>query len=257
LLIQDNRDLWVARNNPCPWRHPASTYHSYSFAPIEFARSRSALPAQYQIAMPRALWRFEHGGHLLTRFSRRSTTPQPPRETSGEGVDAPLALDELVQGLGIRLVYTAAYRMTLDHLLRVRLSALAGSAVHRITAANGSSRSETFNRCNRRARRPPGLPGLRHLPEYQGATRLAVPCCYLLRLIFATKTLSCWMQWERSIYGVACLLRMTPRTTERAVVFPLPDVLHPCVNMTYGRCCSNARWSTVRTIFSISCITSS
>jgi hypothetical protein len=42
--------------------------------------------------------------------------------------------------------------MTRDHLLRVRLSALAGSAVHRMIAANGSSRSETFNRCKRSAR---------------------------------------------------------------------------------------------------------
>jgi hypothetical protein len=43
--------------------------------------------------------------------------------------------------------------MTRDHLLRVRLSALAGSAVHRMMAAKGSSRSDTFNRCKRRARR--------------------------------------------------------------------------------------------------------
>jgi hypothetical protein len=34
--------------------------------------------------------------------------------------------------------------MARDHLLRVRLSALAGSAVERMTAANGSSRSDTF-----------------------------------------------------------------------------------------------------------------
>jgi len=35
-------------------------------------------------------------------------------------------------------LYIAAYLMTRLHLLRVRLSALAGSAVHRMTAANGS-----------------------------------------------------------------------------------------------------------------------
>jgi hypothetical protein len=35
----------------------------------------------------------------------------------------------------------------------VRLSALAGSAVHRMTAASGSSRSEISNRCKRNARR--------------------------------------------------------------------------------------------------------
>ncbi len=49
-------------------------------------------------------------------------------------------------------LHLAAYRITRDHLLRVRLSALAGSAVHRIMAANGSSRSDTSNRCRRRAR---------------------------------------------------------------------------------------------------------
>jgi hypothetical protein len=50
-------------------------------------------------------------------------------------------------------LYTAAYRMTRDHLLRVRLSAFAGSAVHRMTVANGSSLSDTSNRCRRNARR--------------------------------------------------------------------------------------------------------
>jgi hypothetical protein len=48
-------------------------------------------------------------------------------------------------------LYTAAYRMTRDHLLRVRLSALAGSAVHRMMAANTFSRSNRGNPCNRRA----------------------------------------------------------------------------------------------------------
>jgi len=50
-------------------------------------------------------------------------------------------------------LYAAAYRITRLHLLLVRLSALLGSAVHRMMAANGSSRSETFNRCKRSARR--------------------------------------------------------------------------------------------------------
>jgi hypothetical protein len=50
-------------------------------------------------------------------------------------------------------LHAAAYRITRLHLLRVRLSALAGSAVHRMTAANGPSRSEIANRCQRRARR--------------------------------------------------------------------------------------------------------
>jgi hypothetical protein len=48
-------------------------------------------------------------------------------------------------------LWAATYLMRRDHLLRVRLSALAGSAVHRMTAANGSSRSETSNRRNRSA----------------------------------------------------------------------------------------------------------
>jgi hypothetical protein len=50
-------------------------------------------------------------------------------------------------------LYAAAYRITRDHLLRVRLSPSAGSAVHRRTAAKASSRSETFNCCKRSARR--------------------------------------------------------------------------------------------------------
>jgi hypothetical protein len=53
----------------------------------------------------------------------------------------------------LRLSGTAAVRMTRLHLLRVRLSAFAGSAVHRMTAENGSSRSETSNRCKHSARR--------------------------------------------------------------------------------------------------------
>jgi hypothetical protein len=50
-------------------------------------------------------------------------------------------------------LYAAAYLMMRDHLLRVRLSALAGSAVHRMIEANGSSRSDTSNRYKRSARR--------------------------------------------------------------------------------------------------------
>jgi hypothetical protein len=46
-------------------------------------------------------------------------------------------------------LYAAAYRRARLHLLRVRLSALAGSAVHRMMAANGPSRSDTSNRCKR------------------------------------------------------------------------------------------------------------
>jgi hypothetical protein len=49
-------------------------------------------------------------------------------------------------------LYAAGYLITRDHLLRVRLSALAGSAVHRMTAANGPSCPDTSNRRKRSAR---------------------------------------------------------------------------------------------------------
>jgi hypothetical protein len=43
-------------------------------------------------------------------------------------------------------LYPAAHRRARLQSLRVRLSALAGSAVHRMTAANGSSRSDVVRR---------------------------------------------------------------------------------------------------------------
>jgi hypothetical protein len=42
------------------------------------------------------------------------------------------------------------------------------------------------------------------------------------------------MHFARSINGVASLLRMKRRTTEREVVFPSREVLHPRVNMIMG-----------------------
>jgi hypothetical protein len=70
-------------------------------------------------------------------------------------------------------LYAAAYRMTRHHLLRVRLSALAGSAVHRMMAANGSSRSDTANRCKRNARRARSIsrpsPDCTHSPPLRSA----------------------------------------------------------------------------------------
>jgi hypothetical protein len=63
----------------------------------------------------------------------------------------PLRLTNRSSGSESRL-YAAAYLITRDHLLRVRLSALVGSAVHRMTAANGSSRSEASKHCKRSAR---------------------------------------------------------------------------------------------------------
>src|SRR6516225_8464977 len=44
-------------------------------------------------------------------------------------------------------LYFAAYRKTRDHLLRVLSSTFLGSAVHAITAANGSSGSGNFGFC--------------------------------------------------------------------------------------------------------------
>jgi hypothetical protein len=59
-------------------------------------------------------------------------------------------------------LYTAAYRMTRLHLLRVRLSALAGSAVQRMTAANGSLQKQGSNCFQQRARRARSIvPALR------------------------------------------------------------------------------------------------
>jgi hypothetical protein len=49
-------------------------------------------------------------------------------------------------------LYAAAYRKSRDHLLRVRLSALAGSAVHRMIAAKGPLQAEPSVRCKRIAR---------------------------------------------------------------------------------------------------------
>src|SRR5262249_25288043 len=49
-------------------------------------------------------------------------------------------------------LYFAAYRKTRDHLLRVLSSAFLGSAVHAITAANGSSGSANFESFSLKAR---------------------------------------------------------------------------------------------------------
>jgi hypothetical protein len=63
---------------------------------------------------------------MIARSGRRD--PLAPREASGADVD------------------TAAYRTTRPHLLRVRLSALAGSAVSRMIAASGPCLLETSRR---------------------------------------------------------------------------------------------------------------
>jgi hypothetical protein len=75
-------------------------------------------------------------------------------------------------------LYAAAYRMMRDHLLRVLLSAFAGSAVHRMTAANGSFRSELpilFRSNNVGSRGSPTLSGSRcnGMARVVGATH----CC--------------------------------------------------------------------------------
>src|SRR3984893_3441640 len=48
-------------------------------------------------------------------------------------------------------LYLSAYRSTRDHLDRVRLSTFVGSAVQRMTAANGSSPANGQILCKRRA----------------------------------------------------------------------------------------------------------
>src|ERR1700730_17602167 len=62
----------------------------------------------------------------------------------------PLRLMNASSGPGGDL-YAKAYRRRRDHFDRVRLSTLAGSAVQRIIAANGSSSSHGHILCNRTA----------------------------------------------------------------------------------------------------------
>jgi hypothetical protein len=50
-------------------------------------------------------------------------------------------------------LYAMAYRITRDHSDRVRLSTFLGSAVHKMTAANGSSVVGRSNLCSCRAQR--------------------------------------------------------------------------------------------------------
>jgi hypothetical protein len=81
-------------------------------------------------------------------------SPEAPREPGGAFVDAALPADELTQKLGIRLVHRRI-RIRRDHLLLVRLSAFAGSAVQRMTAANGSLQA-------------PGSSRIKHKPDELG-----------------------------------------------------------------------------------------
>jgi hypothetical protein len=78
--------------------------------------------------------------------------PDHRENRAAQALMPPLRLMNCTRGSESSLC-AAAYRRTRDHLLLVRLSALAGSAVHRMTAANGSFRSDTFSRCKRSARR--------------------------------------------------------------------------------------------------------
>ena len=76
-------------------------------------------------------------GELRWRFagSRSSTPRRRHRENrAAQALIPPFRLMNCSSGSESGL-YTAAYRMTRDHLLRVRLSALAGSAVHRMIEA--------------------------------------------------------------------------------------------------------------------------
>jgi hypothetical protein len=93
------------------------------------------------------------GRHPLAgRPGSRPTRPIHRENRAAHSLMPPLPATKRSSGSESGL-YAAAYRITRDHLLRVRLSAFAGSAVHRMTAANGSSRSETASRCKRTARR--------------------------------------------------------------------------------------------------------
>jgi hypothetical protein len=79
------------------------------------------------------------------------TSAEAPGEPAGAGVDTALPSHELVQRLGIRLV-----RCRVTHYPRPLAPGSfvgLGRGVHRMIAANGSSRSDTSNRCKRSARR--------------------------------------------------------------------------------------------------------
>ena len=76
----------------------------------------------------------------MTQFNRLVLTasPKTTRKSLRTCIDTTLPPDERgkVSELGL---YYAAYRITRDHLDRVRLSTLPGSEVQQMIAANGSS----------------------------------------------------------------------------------------------------------------------
>jgi hypothetical protein len=91
----------------------------------------------------------------LGRFDIVANFPLLPRHReyrAAHRLIPPFRLMNLSNGSESSL-YTAAYRINRDHLLRVRLSAFAGSAVQRMIAANGPCRADASSPCNRSARR--------------------------------------------------------------------------------------------------------
>jgi hypothetical protein len=89
------------------------------------------------------LFRSGQRGLVFKRPTRRENR-------SAQALMPPLPLMNWSSGSESGLYFT--YRMSRDHLPLVRLSAFAGSAVQVMMAANGSSRSNTSNRCEHRAR---------------------------------------------------------------------------------------------------------
>jgi hypothetical protein len=112
----------------------------------------------------------------------RNQVPRPRhRDRAAHALMPPLRWMNWSSGSDSGL-YPDAYRITRDHLLRVRLSAFIGSAVRRMIAANGSSRSD---RQLLQAQRPASsvvFPALGRPPRHQAVDggqvaidRVAVP----------------------------------------------------------------------------------
>jgi hypothetical protein len=95
--------------------------------------------ALFPIGRPSKHILHDSSSRLREILSEASPQPKASGKPCRTGVDTALPLDELVERLGMGLFI--AYRSTRDHFDLVRLSTFAGSAVQRMTAANGSSPS--------------------------------------------------------------------------------------------------------------------
>jgi hypothetical protein len=92
------------------------------------------------------------GWECVKSFLERLPSPRHRVNRDANSLTPPSPLMNLSSGSEWALI-CSAYRNTRDHLDRVRLSTLAGSEVQRITAANGSSRSDGSMLCKRKAQR--------------------------------------------------------------------------------------------------------